>query len=256
MPGVTDNYVGNPGTGGETYASDYISGLGAQVPRVKMTWGVDGVAVDVSGTNPTPVSLVSTTITGSVAVTGVFFQATQPVSGPITDTQIRATALPVSGTVTANATLAAETTKVIGTVNVGTTGGLALDATLTGGAQVAQIRAATLIVSTTAAAAAAVTLTLPAVAGQFHYITRVNIVKYATAAVVGAATPVVVTSTNLVGSLAWTTPTAQAVGTVYETDLETTNPIKSSVVNTATTIVCPATTSVIWRVNVYYYTAA
>lgn len=40
-------------------------------------------------------------ISGSVAVTGTFFQATQP----------------VSGTVTANATLAAETTKVIGTVN-------------------------------------------------------------------------------------------------------------------------------------------
>ena len=53
-----------------------------------------------------------------MAVSGTFFQATQPVSGtvtanagtgtlavsgPLTDTQIRATALPVSGTVTANA---------------------------------------------------------------------------------------------------------------------------------------------------------
>lgn len=53
------------------------------------------------------------TITNPVAVTGTFFQATQPVSiasmpstpvtGPLTDTQLRATAVPVSGTVTANA---------------------------------------------------------------------------------------------------------------------------------------------------------
>jgi len=54
-----------------------------------------------------PVSLASTTITGSVAVTG-----------GLTDTQLRTTALPISGTVTANATLSSETTKVIGTVNV------------------------------------------------------------------------------------------------------------------------------------------
>lgn len=39
-----------------------------------------------------PVSLASTTVTGSVAVTG-----------PLTDAQLRATAVPVSGTVTANA---------------------------------------------------------------------------------------------------------------------------------------------------------
>ena len=39
----------------------------------------------------------------SVPVTGTFWQATQPVTGPLTDTQLRATAVPVSGTVTANA---------------------------------------------------------------------------------------------------------------------------------------------------------
>lgn len=56
-----------------------------------------------------PVTLTSTTITGSVAVTGTFWQATQPVSlasttvtgsvavtGPLTDTQLRASAVPVS----------------------------------------------------------------------------------------------------------------------------------------------------------------
>lgn len=44
--------------------------------------------------------------------------ASRAVTGPLTDTQLRATALPISGSV--NATLAAETTKVIGTVNQGT----------------------------------------------------------------------------------------------------------------------------------------
>ncbi|MDQ3039149.1 MAG: hypothetical protein M3R16_05035 [Pseudomonadota bacterium] len=47
-----------------------------------------------------PVSLASTTVTGSVAVTGTFWQATQPVSGPLTDTQLRATAVPVTMTST------------------------------------------------------------------------------------------------------------------------------------------------------------
>jgi hypothetical protein len=69
-------------------------------------------------------------IAGSVPVTGTFFQATQPVSiaavVPVSDnggsltvdgTFWQATQ-PISGTVSANATLAAETTKVIGTVNI------------------------------------------------------------------------------------------------------------------------------------------
>ena len=117
-------------------------------------------------------------------------------------------------------------------------------------------QAASLIVSTTGAASAAVTATLPAAgAGLFHYIVRINIIKYASVATVGAAAPTIVTTTNMSGSLAWTTPTALAVGTQYETDINSSAPIKSSVANTATTIVCPLTTSIIWRVNVYYYTA-
>jgi hypothetical protein len=38
-------------------------------------------------------------ISGSVAVTGTFWQATQPVSGPLTDVQLRAAAVPISGNV-------------------------------------------------------------------------------------------------------------------------------------------------------------
>ena len=77
-----------PGTG-ESIASDNIAGN--QYQRVKVTLGADGVNDgDISSANPMPVS-------------GTFYQATQPVSGPLTDTQLRATAVPVSGTVTANA---------------------------------------------------------------------------------------------------------------------------------------------------------
>lgn len=57
MPGATDNYAGNPGSGGENYASDAIASV--HWPRVKMTWGVDGVAGDVSATNPLPVEIKS-----------------------------------------------------------------------------------------------------------------------------------------------------------------------------------------------------
>lgn len=49
----------------------------------------DPLRVDPTGTTAQP-------------VTGTFFQATQPVSGPLTDVQLRATPVPVSGTVTVN----------------------------------------------------------------------------------------------------------------------------------------------------------
>lgn len=50
---------------------------------------VDPLRIDPTGTTAQP-------------VTGTFFQATQPVSGPLTDVQLRATPVPVSGTVTVN----------------------------------------------------------------------------------------------------------------------------------------------------------
>jgi len=127
---------------------------------------------------------------------------------------------------------------------------------MTDGSQVAQLRPSTLIVTATAAVNTIVTATLPAVAGQFHYITSINIVKYASVATVGAAAPTVVTSTNLPGSLAWTLPTALAVGTQYEHDVEPASPIKSSVVNTASTVVAAALASIIYRITVYYYVSA
>jgi hypothetical protein len=111
---------------------------------------------------------------------------------------------------------------------------------------------ADLAVTATGAAAAAVTATLPAVASKFHYISYLEITRYASVATSGVAAPLVVTTTNLPGSLAFTIDTVQAVGAtktfIYNPNL----PLKSSTVNTATTIVCPATAQVIWRVNVIY----
>ncbi len=117
------------------------------------------------------------------------------------------------------------------------------------------LRPTELVVSSTAAANTALTVTLPAVASSFHYITRIEIARTATAALVGSAT-LVVTTTNLPGSLAWSFGNAMAVGGTQR-DLDAilnTNPLKSLVANTATTIVAPAPgAAVLWRINVYYF---
>lgn len=51
---MADNYPTNPGTGGVTFASDELPG-GVHVPRVKVQFGQDGQAQDVSTDAPLPV---------------------------------------------------------------------------------------------------------------------------------------------------------------------------------------------------------
>jgi len=172
-----------------------------------------------------------------VAVTGTFWQATQPVSGPLTDTQLRAVAVPVSGTFF-------QATQPISAATLPLPTGAAKDLP------------STLCVTGTAAAGSGVTITLPAVVGQFHYISSIRISAYNTAARTGGALPVSPSTTNLPGSLAFTFGSAGAVGTVETQQVELGgNPMKSSVANTATTIACPSTTSVIWRVTAFYQAA-
>lgn len=160
--------------------------------------------------------------------------------------------LPATGAVIATDTVAAEQLQRVKIAHGAT--GSATDASAAAPFPV-EVRAANLAVTATGAAAAAVTLTLPAPgAGLFHYITSLRISIYATAARAGNATPIVVTSTNLPGPLAWTFQTAQAIGTIDRLDADITQPLRVSAANVATTIVCPATASVIWRVTALYYT--
>lgn len=138
-------------SGSNTIATDDIGGVHYQ--RVKVTFGGDGVATDVSTSDKLPVDVGTVPVTGtfwqatqpisgtvavsgSVAVTGSFYQATQPVSGtfwqatqpvsgPLTDTQLRAQAVPVSlasttvtGSVAVTGTFWQATQPVSGTVTI------------------------------------------------------------------------------------------------------------------------------------------
>lgn len=64
------------------------------------------------------------------------------------------------------------------------------------------------------------------------------------------------TTTNLPGALAFSIPVeAAAQGSVYEKHLEPAGAIMASAQNTATTIVAPLTTSMIWRLTATIYVA-
>jgi hypothetical protein len=112
---MSDNVNVTPGTG-DIIAADEIAGVKHQ--RVKVVIGADGVNDgDISASNPMPVNIVGGVelefkndsgnplpVSGTIAVSN--FPATQPISGtvtadtglsqPITDTQLRASAVPVS----------------------------------------------------------------------------------------------------------------------------------------------------------------
>lgn len=219
------------------------------------TTAVSGNVTVVQGTGSNLHAVIDSGTTTVTQATGTNLHAVID-SGAITSTnnngagasavniQDGGNSITVDGTITANA----------GTGNFTVVQSTAanLNATVTG---TTSVTATTLVVTGTAAAAAGVTVTLPAVASQFHYITCLEIMVYNSVARTGSATPVLVTTTNLPGSLAYTFGSAGAVGSVETKLMFFDSPLKSSVANTATTIVCPATTSVIWRVNVYYYAA-
>jgi hypothetical protein len=114
---------------------------------------------------------------------------------------------------------------------------------------------APLLVTATGAAAAAVTLTLPAASFR-HYMTSIRIDRFAAAVLTAAATPVIVTTTNLPGALAFSLPAeAAALGTVQSFQIDYALALAASAQNTASTIVCPATPGVIWRATASYYLA-
>lgn len=196
---------------------------------IEVAGSVDGVNYTLIPVRPINVASVQyvAAVTGTTAGTWVGKCA------PFRFIRARVTAY-TSGSATA--TLAADTT--------------ALDDTL-------QAMVSPLIVTSVGASAAAVTLTLPAPgAGLRQYLTYLSINRFATAVLTAAAAPVTVTTTNLPGSLAFSfAADAAALGTLDRWREDFAFPIASSALNTATTIVCPATTGVIWRVTAGYYVA-
>jgi hypothetical protein len=116
---------------------------------------------------------------------------------------------------------------------------------------------APLMVTAVGLAGAAQTLTIPApTAGLRIYVSYVEIIRFAAAVLTAAATPVTVTTTNLPGSVAFTMPAdAAALGTAFVLREDFAWPVASTSAGTATTIICPATTGVIWRITAGYYLA-
>ena len=79
--------------GGDVIRNIDKSGVKTQVVAIDL--GGAGAESLLTGTLPVSIATMPST-----PVTGTFWQATQPVSGPLTDTQLRATAVPVSGPLT------------------------------------------------------------------------------------------------------------------------------------------------------------
>lgn len=115
-------------------------------------------------------------------------------------------------------------------------------------------RPTTLMVTATAATGVAVTATLPSVANLRHVVDFIAVTRSATALLTAGATPTVVTTTNLPGAPAMTFgASADAQGVDREVRLEFGNTgLAATALGTNTTVVCPATTNVIWRANVAY----
>lgn len=115
-----------------------------------------------------------------------------------------------------------------------------------------------LSVTATGAVSVAATATLAAGgAGLFHYITRILINKYVGATLTAAATPAIVTTTNINNTPSFNFKTLGSLGDSETLDIFFTgNPLKSSVSNTATTFVAPVLTGAIWKITVFYYLGA
>ncbi len=107
----------------------------------------------------------------------------------------------------------------------------------------------------TAGAATTLTLASPG-AGLRHYLTYLAINRFASALLTAGTAPVTVTTTNIPGALAFSfAAEAAAQGTLDRWREDFAFPLAANAQNTATTIVCPATTGVIWRITAGFYVA-
>jgi hypothetical protein len=117
-------------------------------------------------------------------------------------------------------------------------------------------KASTLMVSSLSAAGAALTLTLPAAPGFRHYIESIEISRVASATLTAGAATTNIATTNLPGTAANQLIFGQDAAVQGKLDIRRLDPsgvgLAATAVNTATTIVAPATTSVIWHIICIY----
>lgn len=117
------------------------------------------------------------------------------------------------------------------------------------------LRSADQAATITAATGVAATLSIPAGgAGLYCYLSRLVIQRHTSAALTAGATPILVTTTNMPGSRVFSFPAdAAAQGAMAQEIVEPATPLRMTATNTATTIVAPATTGVIWRITADWY---
>lgn len=127
---------------------------------------------------------------------------------------------------------------------------VSLRATTSDFTQIVERIPATSGLTVTAAAGSAATLTIPAPGvGLFQYVDWIRIQHFAAALLTAGAVPTIVTTTNIPGTPSFNfRADATPQGTLSEVVVSNGMPIRGITTNTAITIVCPATTNVLWKV--------
>lgn len=246
-----DFTVGNLHPRENIVSTGNIAAANAEV--ILRTDGCSTVSVDVRGTMSLTLEL-----TGTVDGTNYFlipFRLVNPLS--LSTGYLSAFAFTVSNTITAALPSACQNVRIRCTAY---TSGSAAVVMLGSVGQLDQTLMGTVssgIGTVTSAVGVAATLTLAApAAGLRHYITYLSLNRFATALLTAAATPLVITTTNLPGSLAFSRPAdAAAQGTFDNYREDFAFPIQAVAAATATTIVFPATPLVIPRLTAGFYVA-
>ena len=96
-------------------------------------------------------------------------------------------------------------------------------------------------------------LTIPAPSSARIFISRLEIFRFAAAALVAGVTPILITQTGLPGSMVWSTPAeVLAAGAATIQLWEPRLAMAAAAMNTAVVITAPATMDVIWRMEAHY----
>ena len=184
---MADNLTTQSGTpatvpSASVIATDDVTGVHFQ--KVKLDVGGDGVSVPASGDATYGLDVDVTRVTGNVAVTGTFYQATQPVSGTVgvTGVAIAANQLPNGHDVVV--TSAPTTAVTIATMPTTPVTGAFYQATqpvsmVVGPASNGVLTRGTLTAALTAAGGNGTIIIAPP-SGQFNYITGISIVNAGT----------------------------------------------------------------------------